>query len=172
MFPIIHVTVGNPDWTPTQAELELIRNKIQEEIKLPDFPPPPNVEKSIIHIAAGDEYWNPTNEERHTLIDIFSAAVTDPNGAVIVTRHSVDSKVMFVTKDTEVDPAVTQRMNKYQSHMYGVWAKAYEALNQLSAQMNPHQEDALSKRVEIYLEHLTERIHDFRREVTDEPCKP
>ncbi len=58
--------------------------------------------RKILHVKVGGDGWEPTVEDLEFVNDLFSAANSDPQGAVISTSHLVDSELVDVQESDDI----------------------------------------------------------------------
>ena len=56
---------------------------------------------AVLHIQAGTPQWLPSADELEGLATIFSTAMTDPAGGVVVTRNGVTATILREPPETE-----------------------------------------------------------------------
>lgn len=58
---------------------------------------------AVLHVQAGTPQWLPSAEELEGLATIFSTALTDPAGGVVVTRNGVTATLLRESPDTDTE---------------------------------------------------------------------
>lgn len=54
--------------------------------------------KKILHIVVGDANWSPSAEELREIADLFSSALQDPLGSIVVTRPGISASIVDAEK--------------------------------------------------------------------------
>ena len=109
---LVHITVGDPNWIPTQEELDEIKQRfLNEKVFVTGSTVKVNVfdgtllgtlgtfglgteDHKRLVITAGTSDWSPTKEELQKLHALFTTATLGTSG-VVVTRYGVKAK--FIT---------------------------------------------------------------------------
>lgn len=103
---LIHIVVGDARHTPTEDELtEIVRryqtekvfvNSAHTKVLFADINAlheNPEAQYTVI-VTAGDKHWTPSPQELDSLRTQFTAALKDPKGSIVSTRHSVRVEIL------------------------------------------------------------------------------
>lgn len=107
---LVHIKVGNKSHTPTNEDLQKIVTRFHtDRVFVNDYSVKVlmadtsylamNAEevKYTVVITAGSPKWNPTQNELDELQALFEAALKDPKGSTVATRHDVSVEIIVHT---------------------------------------------------------------------------